>query len=348
MDEACERPRGDDVLPVGKLPAELLARLLREDGPRDPGVVVGPGVGLDCAVLAPGPGLLVAKSDPITFATAELGWYLVQVNANDLATTGAEPRWLLATLLLPEGATTAALVEGILRDVRDACRELGISLVGGHTEVTHGLGRPIVAGTLLGQVAPERLVTPRGARPGDVVLVTKSVPIEAAAILARERPERLAGSVTEAELRRATRYLRDPGISVVHDARVALAAGRVTAMHDPTEGGLAAALWEVAEASGRTIVFDRSAAPVDPLAGKICAAFGLDPLATIASGALLLTVGPDDAGIVRAALEREGIRCTPVGVVREGPAVVLVEGPDGPRLLPRPDRDEIGKAFAAG
>src|SRR5579859_7494962 len=153
-------------LPVGKLPPELLARLSAGAPANDPRVRVRPGLGLDCAVVDLGDRLLAFKSDPITFATDDIGWYLVQVNANDLATTGAVPRWLLLTMLLPEGATTPALVDEWTEQVYTACRHLGIDVIGGHTEVTHGLSRPILAGTLIGEVEPHRLVTPRGAQPG--------------------------------------------------------------------------------------------------------------------------------------------------------------------------------------
>ena len=324
------------TLPTGKLPSDLLARLLARAPAGDARVVLGPGIGLDCAVVAQGDTLLVYKSDPITFATDEIGWYLVHVNANDIATTGATPRWLLVTALLPEGKTTAEDVERIAEQVYAACREIGVAVIGGHTEITHGLDRPILAGTLIGEVARERLVTPRGAVPGDRVLLTKGVPIEATAILAREFPARLAGALSAAELGRARAFLHDPGISVLRDARVALAAGRVTAMHDPTEGGLAGALWELAEACGRALVVDPAAVPVPELSARICRVFGLDPLAAIASGALLLTAPAADAPRVRRALEADGIPCAEIGVVEEGPAGVN---------LPRPERDEIAKAW---
>ena len=271
-----------EPFPVGKLPIELLQRILAQAPVFDRRVLLGPGIGLDCAVLDLGETLLVLKSDPITFASDTIGWYAVQVNANDIATSGATPRWLLLTTLLPEGRTNEELVEKISQQVFSACRSLEISVIGGHTEITHGLDRPILAGTLIGEVAHNALVTPRGATPGDHILLTKGVPIEATAILAREFPERLRPEMDEAEIQAAAAYLTDPGISVVHEARTACRAGRVTAMHDPTEGGLAGALWELAEACGHSLVFWPEAVQVPPLAGRVCRIFGLDPLATIA------------------------------------------------------------------
>jgi len=339
------RDRDTSLLPVGKLPPEMLARLLASAPVDDPRVLVGPGVGLDCAVIDLGGQLLVCKSDPVTFATDQLGAYLVAVNANDLATTGATPSWLLVTLLLPENAADEAMAERLMGQIGDACRALDIALIGGHTEITYGLDRPVAVGSLLGLVERDRLVTPRGARPGDRLLLTKSVPIEATAILARERSEQLRDVLTDAELSQAQGYLNDPGIGVIRDARLALAASRVTAMHDPTEGGLATALWELAQASGRCLRFDPVAVPITPLSARVCAAFAIDPLTAIASGALLLTAPPPDAERIRAVLEQEGVLCTEIGDVTEGPPRVVQRTGSGWEPYPLPQRDGLARVF---
>ena len=339
------RDRDAPSLPVGKLPPEMLARLLAAAPVDDPRVLVGPGVGLDCAVIDLGEKLLVCKSDPVTFATDQLGAYLVQVNANDLATTGATPSWLLVTLLLPENAADEAMAQRLMGQIGDACRELDIALVGGHTEITYGLDRPVAVGALLGLVARDRLVTPRGARPGDRLLLTKSVPIEATAMLARERSERLVDLLTDADIAKAQGYLNDPGIGVTRDARIALDAGRVTAMHDPTEGGLAAAMWELAQASGRGLRFDPAAVPITPLSARVCAAFSIDPLTAIASGALLLTAPAPDAEAIRGALQQEDIPCIEIGEVTEGPPRVLQRNRSGWEPYPLPERDGLAAVF---
>ncbi len=332
---------------VGKLPTPILADVLARLSRPDPSVVLGPGIGVDCAVVRTGDGLLVCKCDPITFVTRDLGHYLVQVNANDLATTGATPRWLMATLLLPEGQADRAMVDGIMGQITRACEEMGAVLVGGHTEITHGLDRPIAVGCLLGEVSPEALVTPRGARPGDRILLTKGVPIEGTAILAAELAHRLDGGLGAGELEAAQAFLWEPGIGVLRDARVALGAGRVTAMHDPTEGGLLAALWELAQACGHGLRVDLAAVPVPELSAKICRLLEVDPLATIASGALLLTVAPEDGDAIQRALEAEGIACAEIGEVREGPARLESAGPDGAAITP-PERDEVARLLEGG
>ena len=340
--------------PVGKLPADVLGRLLAQAPVLDERVVLGPGIGLDCAVIDLGERLLVFKSDPITFAVEDIGWYAVQVNANDIATTGATPRWFMITALLPEGRTSQSLLTTISEQVFSACRDLGISVIGGHTEITHGLERPILVGTLVGEVARGGLVTPRGASPGDKILLPKGVPVEATAILAGEFPERLRPALSEAEIVEAAGYLYRPGISIVKDARIAQKAGKVTAMHDPTEGGLASALWELAEACGYCLVVQPENVPIPSLSARICQVCGLDPLATIASGALLLTCAAADAPAICRALEAEGIPASVIGQIEEGPAAVWQASlaastdPVGRQVFPRPDRDEIGKVYQSG
>lgn len=336
---------GSGVLPVGKLPPQLLAKLLAAAPHDDPDVIVGPGIGFDCAVVAAGDRYLVLKSDPITFATDELGWYLVQVNVNDLATTGATPRWMLVTLLLPERKTDHSFVSNLSKQIYAACHDFDIVVVGGHTEVTYGLERAIAVGTLIGEVAPERLVTPAGMTPGDKLILTKGVPIEATSILAREFAARLEEHYSPQEIKRAANYLYDPGISVLEDARTALAAGQITAMHDPTEGGLAAALWEMAEAASLSLVIEPEAIPVPPLAAKLCQFFAIDPLAAIASGALLLAVGPGDAETVVAALREKHIDAAIIGEAEEGAANVWQQKHGSRVLLSRPQRDAIAQLF---
>lgn len=331
------------LFPLGKLPYDFLAKLLSQAPVTDPRVLIGPGSGLDCAVIDLGERYLVFKSDPITFTTDQIGWYAVQVNANDIATTGGAPRWMLATLLLPEGKATPELVQEIFDQLSRACAALGISLVGGHTEVTYGLDRPVISAALVGEVEKGQLVRPDGARPGNRLLLTKGVPVEAVSILAREFSGRLRAVLSEDELQEARNYLVDPGISVVRDAQIAVGAGRVRAMHDPTEGGLAAALWELAEASRVCLAIDPQAVMVPDLARRICSQLGIDPLASIASGALLMAVEAEDAAAIINALEAGGIPCASIGRVeaRGEPGVFTSDG----NPLARPIRDEIARLF---
>lgn len=331
-----------DTYPLGKLPPDDLAALLARWPVTDSRVILGPKPGEDAAVIDVGAAhYLVAKTDPITFTTDELGWYAVHVNANDIAATGGVPHWYMSTLLLPGGSADRAMVEPIYEQVQTACASLGISVVGGHTEITHGIDRPIMSGTMFGLVEKTKLVRTGGAQPGDMLLLTKGYPIEATAIIAREMGERLAGRLPADFLSRCANYLREPGISVVKDARIAMETGRVHAMHDPTEGGVATGLWELADASGRRLVVDPKSGELRD-AVRLCEAVGIDPAGAIASGALLLAVHPDDAKAITAALEAGGVAAYDVGRVEEGPAAVVTA--DGQPLV-RPARDEIARLF---
>lgn len=283
-----------DSLTNGKLPHPLLARLLAHLPTAHPRLLLGPGVGEDAAVIDfPADCLLVAKSDPITFATDAIGHYAVNVCANDLAVTGATPLFYLPTLLLPAHSSNEVTIQAIFDQIAVACDQLGIVVAGGHTEITAAVNQPVIAGTLLGQVARDSHITSGGCRPGDQLLLVGEVPIEGASIIARERrTDLLALGWDAAALDRAANYLYQPGISVVQPALAAARSGLVTAMHDPTEGGVTTAIWEMAQAARAGVAVDLDAIAVNPLSARLCAAFGLDPLGTIASGALLATATP--------------------------------------------------------
>ena len=330
---------------AGKLPPELLSRLLAKVEISDPRVVLGPKPGEDAALIDFGDKYLVAKTDPITFATDLIGWYVVQVNANDLAVMGATPRWLMATLLLPEG-TAPALVEEIFDQMLEACGQMGISLVGGHTEVTYELPRPVAVGAMLGEVSKERVVLTSGAKPGDSIVLTKGIAIEGASLLAREAPdELLAGGVSQNVVEKAKQLLFAPGISVTREAAIACDTVDVHAMHDPTEGGLATGLLEMAQAAGVGVMVDEEKISTLPECAELCRALGLDPLGLIASGALLAAVAPVDAPRLIVALEREGIPAYEIGRITPLDQGLKLRTSEGVRDLPTFERDELARYF---
>lgn len=295
------------ALPLGKLPPDLLAHLLGRIPATDQRVVVGSRPGVDAAVLDMGDRYLIATTDPITFTGERIGWYAVHVNANDVAVMGGTPRWMLATVLLPPSGDEA-MAESIHQQMLDACAGLHISLIGGHTEVAHGLDRPIVSVTMLGEVAKGRLVTSAGARPGDRLLLTGGIGIEGTAILAVEaRSALLAAGVDEAVIARAAGFLDDPGISVVAAARALCEAVQPHAMHDATEGGVATAVRELAEASGVGVVINPDSLLL-PETKAICDALHIDPFGLLGSGCLIAAIAPGDEEAALAALTRTGVR----------------------------------------
>ena len=337
---------GTRPLPVGKLPAALLGRLVAAHGSTDPAVLVGPGIGRDAAAIRLGDVVLVAKTDPITFATRSAAAYLVDVNANDLACLGATPRWLLATALLPEGMTAGA-VEEQFAELFETCARRRISLVGGHTEVTTGIDRTILVGLLLGETTEERLLRPGGAQPGDRLLLTKGLAVEGTALLANELGDRLAAAIGPGSVERAVGLLADPGISVVRDAEVLLASGGVTALHDPTEGGLATAVRELATAAGCGAEVERSAVPVIPETAAIARALGLDPLGMLGSGALLAAVPARAVGSALAALRSAGIDAAEIGELLPEGVPVSLRTHDGQRPLRNTPEDEVARFLAS-
>lgn len=331
---------------AGKLPMELLSRLLSDIDVRDPRVVLGARAGEDAALIDIGDRYLVAKTDPITFATDLIGWYLVQVNSNDLAAMGATPRWLMATLLLPEG-TTEAQTEAIFTQLLEACNSLGITLIGGHTEITYDLPRPIAMGALLGEVAKDRVVVSSGAQVGDSIALTQGVAIEGTSILAREAEDALvAGGVPQEVIERAKSFLFTPGISVTKAATIACDTVTVHAMHDPTEGGVATALLELATAADVGLRIDAERIAVLPECRAICDALALDPLGLIASGALLAALPSSEAERLIGALNEEGIPASIIGSVTPASEGLRIVSDGMERPLPTFERDELARFFA--
>ena len=331
---------------VGKIPPDLLERLLATLDIQDPRVIVGPRVGEDAAVIDMGDRALVVKTDPITFTADLIGWYAVQINANDVACMGARPRWFLATVLLPEGAEPR-LAEDIFQQIVTACQEQGISLIGGHSEITYQLQRPIVVGHMLGEVAPKWVIRTSGAQPDDAVVLTKGIAIEGTAILAREAGEALREAGISAELLdRAANYLFDPGISVVQEALTACGTLPVHSMHDPTEGGLATGLLEVALAAEVGLEIDVERIPVLPECRAICDTLGLDPLGLLGSGSLLITLAEENASALVGVLAERGIKARVIGRVTSHSDGLKLRTADGIRDLPSFERDEIARYFS--
>ena len=334
------------ALEIGKFPASLLERLLSKNPIQDPRVILGPLVGEDAAALEVGNQLVVVASDPVTFATEGIGWYAVQVNANDIACSGAAPRWFLATLLVPEGFSEGD-AEAMFDQILQACQAVGATLVGGHSEVTYGIDRPIILGTMLGEVEPGKLIRSGGAQEDDSIVITKGIAIEGTALLARERAAALhQAGVPQETIEKAAALLNSPGISVLNDARTACTSVQVHSLHDITEGGLATGLREVAQASQLGLAIEEGSVPLLPECEAVCQALGLDPLGLLASGALLITLAAGDVPALLAALERENISGFEIGQMLAPDEGLILIGYQGEVALPQFSRDELARYFA--
>jgi hydrogenase maturation factor len=335
--------RISNVLPAGKVPQDFLGDLLARFIGKDRRVVVNAGIGRDAAVLDFGERLLVAKTDPITFVAEDAAKYALQVNANDIACMGGEPRWFLSTLLFPQGATTPALVEQTFAQINAACRKLGVTLCGGHTEITLGINRPLIIGFMLGEVARENLLQPENIQAGDVVTLCRGLAIEATSIIAREKKNIIEQEYGGAIARRCLKYAEKPGLSVLAEARMARELEGIHALHDPTEGGLNAALHEIAAAAGAGLEIDLTLLPLPTEAKLLCDHFDLDILSIISSGALLACGSKEACQKLVTACHREKTAAEIVG--RVVPADRGLQYRQGRKRIPipRPRRDEIIK-----
>jgi len=336
------------ILKTGKLDIDILKKFLERSVILDPQVVIGPKIGEDAAVIDLGKGTnhyWVVTSDPITFTTEEIGYYGVVVNLNDIATMGAIPKWFLATLLFPEGSESR-IIEKVFRQVHNACQQFKISWIGGHTEIAPGIEKMILSGHMIGEVKKNKLVTTSGARAGDLLLLVKGVCIEGTSIMAREKEaELLKRGISSSLIRKAKKFIFDPGIEVLRAARIACEVGSVHSMHDPTEGGLINGMIEMAWASEKEIEVDLEKVLVYKESRILCQEFGLNPLGVIASGALLLTVSPSDLSPIQKAFRKNSIPFQVIGKVKKGPARVLrIDGKKRKELEPFP-RDEILKIY---
>jgi hydrogenase maturation factor len=332
-------PTDANPLAAGKLPFDLLVELLRDERPAPSELLLGARIGEDaCAIEVPA-GALVAAADPITLTSEDSGRLAVLVNANDVAVTGARPRWFMAVVLVPPG-TVEKDVRDLFSSIRRTLSEIGATLVGGHTEVTDAVSRPVVVGQMLGMAEGGRVVTTAGLDVGDVLVQVRPAPIEGAAVLAREAPERLR-DLESSVVSAARQALEQPGISVVGPALLAAGLG-ATALHDPTEGGFAGGLHEIGRAAGLRLVVERGSVLWFDPGVRVCSALGADPWGTLASGTLLAAFPPGSVDDALAAFAGEGHAAAVVGHAEPGEGVLDTAG----QPIEWPARDEVARLLA--
>jgi HAD superfamily hydrolase (TIGR01509 family) len=331
-------------LNTGKLPNDLLVQFLEEFTFEDESILIGPGMGEDTAAIdVQDAQVLIVTSDPITYATDAIGYYGVIVNANDMATSGAVPRWLITTLLFPRG-TTPSQIYRTMEELKEACDKWNITPCGGHTEITDAVSRTIIIGTMAGTVKKDGLIDKSRMRPGDKILMTKGAGLEGTAILAREFRERLMGlGLSEEFIDRSAALLSQ--ISIMEEAAVAASHRGTSAMHDVTEGGVATAMRELGAAGGNGIRVDLDAIPVREETARICELLGINPLGLIGSGSLLISCRSEHYADLMKAIESRGISITLIGEVLESASGVQAFGSRGPQDLPFFDVDEITRFF---
>jgi len=331
-------------LPAGKLPNNLLRDFLDQFIFNDPSVLINPGVGEDIAAVdIESKEVLVLKSDPITFAKDSIGQYAVLVNANDIVTSGATPKWFLTTLFFPCG-TTASQIQHVIDELKAFCQQWGIILCGGHTEITDAVARPIIAGMMAGTVSKHDLIDKRNMEKSDRIFLTKSVAVEGTAIIAREFGKRLNKmGMTAKEIDRCSRFLDN--ISVMAEAKIAAQTRGTSAMHDVTEGGLATALEELSIAGSHKIKIYTDKIPVFPETRKISDLLDIDPLGLIGSGSLLICCRKEGCEKLMASIRDAGIEIACIGEVTERGQGVNAYRKNRQISWPAFEVDEITKLF---
>ena len=332
-----------EILPAGKLRPETLTKLLRHTSQAQE-LVVGPAVGEDAAVIDQGNQYLVVTTDPITFATERCGWYSVCVNANDIAACGGTPRYYSAAIVLPEGQTSLVDVELLFAEIEDACREIGVLWIGGHTEISPTVNTVLVAGQMIGEVTPEYLCRSSDARVGDALVLVKAAAIEATAIIAVEKAEEVAAVQGEERLKRSQNFLLDPGISVVREAALAREFP-VNAMHDPTEGGLANGVHELCDASGVGFELENDNIPMHDATKVICNHLQINPLELISSGCMIISCDSTHAPDVVKELNAAGIDATIIGTLHHNPTHRKIIIDSVANDLKRPSTDALWSAL---
>ncbi|MBQ2276277.1 MAG: AIR synthase family protein [Lachnospiraceae bacterium] len=325
---------------VGKVPEIVLSRsVLNQLKTKRDEVLVGASIGEDCAIVAlKEDEEFVISTDPITGTTKDIGTLAVHVTANDLASNGAEPIGIMVTVLLPNPSSEKTL-KNIMEQLQQACSAMNIQIMGGHTEVTDAVNQPVLSITGVGKAKKNQRITTKGAKPGQEIIVTKSIGIEGTYIMATEKEEELSTRYSKEFIEQAKEMKNQ--LSIVKEAMIAKEYN-VTSMHDITEGGIFGALWEVGEASEVGMEIQLSKIPIKQETIEFCNYFDLNPYMLISSGSLLIVA--DRGNDVVDALKAKGIEATIIGkIVEDKERVVILE--EEKRFLTPPKSDEIYKIW---
>lgn len=321
---------------IGKIPPEILekivmapihgSRIQRSD------IVLRPKTGEDCSAVDFGGELCVLSTDPITGAAKDMGYLAVQINCNDIFSAGAEAVGILLTILLPPESD-----EEMLREIMDgairAAGELNIEILGGHTEVTEAVCKPLVSATVIGKSRNRNIVCTGGGKVGQDVVMTKYAGLEGTAIIAKEYEQQLLSLGISPQViadgKRLSAFL-----SVRVESEVAFVHG-ATAMHDATEGGILGAVWELADCSDLGITLWQDKVPVLPETREICRGVEIDPLRLISSGSMVIATA-DGSGLVEK-LGKRGIPATVIGRLTAGDKCLVVGNETLPLTQPQSD-----------
>jgi len=327
-------------LPSGKIPPETLKKIvLRFLGANRKEVILGPTLGEDGAIIQANDKILISSMDPITGAVERIGWLAVNICANDVVTFGVPPAFFSSCILLPENSNTYVLEE-ICSQIDKAAKNLGIAVIGGHSEITPGISNPIVVGHCMGITTKNGYVTTGGAKPGNSMILTKTAGIEGTAVLATDYYKVLKEKIDPKILDSAKKFFES--ISVVKEAILAFNTGGVNAMHDPTEGGVIGGIHEMADASKVGVKVFEDKVPVAEETVEICRFFGIDALYLISSGALLIAAEKEKEDEIIRVLRKNGVKASVIGEFTSNLNKRVLVRKDGVEAeLPRAEMDHL-------
>ena len=321
---------------IGKLPNSLLEKIvidpINKHNAERKEVLLKPSVGEDCAALELGDNICLLSTDPITGAVEDIGKLAVNINTNDIVSSGGEPVGIMVTALLPPDINENEISKIIL-DLYSEAEKVNVAILGGHTEITDAVKKPVLSCTVIGKT--KKLIPSGGAKIGDSVIMTKYAAMEGTAIFANDKGDRLKN--LDSSIIEKAKKLSD-SLSVIKEGNIGARLG-AHAMHDVTEGGILGACWEIADCAGLGIEVYADKIPVLEETTLICNELGINPLRLISSGSMLI-VCENDAEMINA-LEGEGIKATVIGKIVESDKTVINDCISIP--LEEPDTDELYK-----
>ena len=332
------------MLKTGKLDSELLEKIVFDKITyRRPEVLTRPGIGEDCAVVDYGEHECVMSTDPITAAISEIGRLSVHISCNDIASNGVEPLGIMLAVMLPVG-TTEEEIEEMMRQAGEASQELGVEIIGGHTEITPAVAKPVIVSTAIGRGPKGGSQSAGDIKPGDLIMLTKYAGLEGTGIIACDFEEQLSKVLTEEEIREAKMLLCQ--VSVVKEG---VAAGKVGThgMHDVTEGGILGAVWELCKIAGTGAEVWLDQVPVKQVTKKICAYYGIDFLRLISSGCMVIMVPAEKKDQMKQAMDQAGVDASYIGVIREEAHGICMKDGDVLTEIAPPASDELYKVVGA-
>ena len=330
------------MLQTGKLDSDLLKSLIfGKIRYRNDDVKVRPGIGEDCAVVGFGEYDCIMSTDPITAAVADIGRLAIHITCNDIASNGVQPLGIMLAVMLPEG-TTEEDVAHIMGQAADTAADVGVEIIGGHTEVTPSVNQPVIVSTAIGKAAADGYQKGDDMTEGDVIMITKAVGLEGTGILALDRREELADVLTEEELDRAVSFL--DRVSVVKEGVAASKVG-THGMHDITEGGLLGAVWEMCQIAGLGAEIYEEKIPMEPETAKVCRHFGVDPLRMISSGSMMIIVPAHLEKEMHEVMDYSNVNIASVGKIMPIESGVKIRRGESLETVEPPTTDELYKAL---